>query len=264
MRLLVAGLKNWNPWALTQQLVSIVLATSLIATVTFLYKQATKKQVAGQAPTGLALIGERVVLWAEGMMTDLLGVKYKKLSVFFLYLLFYLGTNNLLSIIGFESAVTSFTVPLSLGLICFFGIYYFGLRYHRLSFFKKYLINPAEVVGQFVPLISISFRLFGNILGGSILTYLFVKFSFWIWGRIPVPYLVDINLLAGLCLPIFDVYFDLFDGLIQAYIFALLMFAYWSVEIGSRKDQMRAERISSEDVVAPAAVKSKIARLTKL
>lgn len=38
-------------------------------------------------------------------------------------------------------------------------------------FFKKFA-NPVELIGQFAPLISLSFRLFGNMIGGATLMYL--------------------------------------------------------------------------------------------
>lgn len=159
------------------QLVAIFVSTVLISIVAIYYQRSLKKIKSGGVPRGLLLIIERMVVAAENFVVEMLGARYKCLTIYFLYLILYLSINNLLDLFGIESATTSFTVVLSLGVVCFIGIYYFGIKFHKLHFFKKYLINPPEIFGQFVPLISISFRLFGNLLGGSLLIALVMQFT---------------------------------------------------------------------------------------
>lgn len=56
-----------------------------------------------------------------------------------MYLLLYIGIGNLMSVVGFESLATAYTVPLSMGLVTFLGIYYFGIKYQKLVYFKSFL-----------------------------------------------------------------------------------------------------------------------------
>ncbi|WP_342252702.1 FoF1 ATP synthase subunit a [Spiroplasma endosymbiont of Amphibalanus improvisus] len=224
-----SGMDSWNPLMLMPQLVTIFLVFLIMMILILSYNKSLKKASIDKAPTGIVLIGELVIKWLEEQIVDLMGTRYRGLTVYGLYLLFYLGIGNLMEVIGFDSIVSSFTVPLSLGIITFIGIYYFGIKYHKLVFFKKFL-NPLELIQQFVPLISISFRIFGNVLGGSIIVLLLTSLLNGIWSSI--PYLGPVDLLAGMILPFLSIYFDIFDGLVQAYIFTILTIAYWAMEMG--------------------------------
>jgi F-type H+-transporting ATPase subunit a len=102
-----------------------------------------------------------------------------------------------------------------------------GIMYQKFRFLKKF-INPLEMIGQFAPLISISFRMFGNMIGGSTLMYLVYAFASYIWQN--VPGVGQFNLLGSLIAPPLHFYFDLFDGLIQGFVFTLLTLVYWSLE----------------------------------
>ncbi|WP_283271693.1 F0F1 ATP synthase subunit A [Spiroplasma sp. SV19] len=222
------GMEAWSYTILLPQLVTIVLTTFIIMLLSIGYYKRLKKIGPTDVPTGLVLFAEIAIKWVEKQVVDLMGPKYKFLTVYVMYLLLYIGIGNLMSVVGFDSLVTAYTVPLSMGLVTFIGIYYFGIKYQKMMYFKKF-INPLELLTQFVPLISISFRLFGNILGGTVIIALFTALMGFIWGQI--PYIGPVDLLAGMFLPFLSIYFDVFDGLIQAYIFAVLTIAYWAMEM---------------------------------
>ena len=235
-----SGLKAWDPFALLPQLVTIFIVTFLIMWICIAYNKSLKLSSTSQAPRGIVLVVELFIKWIERQVIELMGTKYKCLTVYVIYILLFVGIGNLMSVIGFESIVTSYTVPLSLGLVTFGGIYYFAFKYQKLMFFKKFLVNPLDLIQQFVPLISISFRLFGNILGGSIIILLVTTLLNNIWGKIPIFGPVD--LLAGVFLPFLSIYFDIFDGLIQSYIFAMLTITYWAMEMQHGNDNHKEER----------------------
>jgi F-type H+-transporting ATPase subunit a len=73
------------------------------------------------------------------------------------------------------------------------------------------LLTPLEIVGQFARIISLTFRLFGNIFAGEVLLAIIL--------RIAAPALV---IFMGL---------ELFFGLIQALVFSMLTLAYMSLAI---------------------------------
>lgn len=114
-----------------------------------------------------------------------------------------------------RSVNTDLNIPLALALISFFVIEITGIV--TLGFFKygsKFIANPirsplafavglVELIGELVRVVSLSFRLFGNILAGKIL--ILVAFFF-------VPYFLPVPLMA----------FELFVGFLQAAIFSLL------------------------------------------
>lgn len=245
------GIDLWSYQELMPQLISIVLTTIVILIISFVYYHRIKKMKPTDEPRGLVLLVEIIIKSIEKLVIDVMGSKYKGLTLYALYLLTYIITANLLAIVGFESLVTSYTTTLSMAFVSFAGIYYFGIKYQKLAFFKRYL-NPIELITQFVPLISLSFRLFGNILGGSIIMGLLYQLLGFVWGKI--PYIGPVDLLAGLVVPWFSMYFDLFDGTIQAFIFTILTLVYWKLQISehetdreyNEKDYVRIKKHKKE------------------
>jgi F-type H+-transporting ATPase subunit a len=73
---------------------------------------------------------------------------------------------------------------------------------------------PLNLIGELAKIVSISFRLFGNIMGGSIII------------------LVVSHLVYNIVLPPFlYAFFGLFVGTIQAFVFTMLTVVYISVQV---------------------------------
>lgn len=244
--LISAGLSNWNPWALLPQLITIIITTIIIVTVSFIYNRKVKQMKPDDDPRGIVLIVELIIKYIEKLVVDILGVKYKNLTIYLMYIVLYILIGNWLSIIGLDSQASVYTVTLSLGLVTFFGIYYIGIKFQKLLFFKKYLVNPLELITQFAPLISLSFRLFGNIMGGSIILTLLYTLTGNIWGKIPI--IGQANFLIGGIGPFLHIYFDLFAGSIQALIFGILTMVYWKL-------QMETEQKTELEIKLPKKVR---------
>lgn len=237
---ILAGMNNWNPWTIMPQLVGIVVTVLIIVSISFAYYRKVKKMAPDDDPRGIVLVVELIIKYFEKIVVDVLGVKYKNLTIYLMYLVLYILIGNWISIIGLESQVTSYTVTLSLGLVTFIGMYYLGIKFQKMMFLKKFVVNPLELLTQFSPLISISFRLFGNITGGSIILLLLYNLTGSIWAHIPV--IGQVNFLIGTVGPFLHIYFDLFDGSIQALIFGILTIVYWKlqmeVEGHSKKEEL--------------------------
>ena len=213
----------WQPQLVTLIYITVVLV--VLAIVVYFKVQKVKPD---QAPKGIAFLAEQYVGLFDREFYSLSAGKIDRVGPYIFTLVSFLIVGNTAGLIAIEPVVTSYSVALTLGLITWIGIYVFGILYQKLRFFKQYL-NPIELVGQFSPLVSISFRIFGNILGGSILMHLIYLFVGWIWGFIPV--IGQVNLLAMVIAPWFHIYFDLFGALVQSYVFALLTCIYWSQQV---------------------------------
>jgi F-type H+-transporting ATPase subunit a len=110
---------------------------------------------------------------------------------------------------------TDLTVPLVLALVSFFVIEFTGIAaIGVVKYGSKFLVNPLksplgfavgfiELIGELVRVVSLSFRLFGNILAGEIVIAVAIYFA---------PYLAPVPLMM----------FEVFIGFLQAAIFALL------------------------------------------
>ncbi|MDM8514862.1 F0F1 ATP synthase subunit A [Desulfobacterales bacterium HSG16] len=110
--------------------------------------------------------------------------------------------------------------PLSLGLLGFVIAHYSGIRAKGI---KAYLMEycepiffmaPLNIIGELAKVVSISFRLFGNIMGGSIIILV-------------VSYLTFSVLLP----PFLNAFFVIFIGAIQAFVFTMLTLVYISVQV---------------------------------
>jgi F-type H+-transporting ATPase subunit a len=77
------------------------------------------------------------------------------------------------------------------------------------------------------PLISISFRMWGNIFAGGVI----VSLWYFMFGYLTsfVPIIGVLSLLSGLVSPPIHGYFDIFVGCIQALVFTMLTMVYWSL-----------------------------------
>lgn len=212
---------------LQPQLISIVMITIVLVILAIIIYFKVKKVKKDEAPKGIAFIAEQYVKGVDNLFQSVTNNKLSPVAPYIFVLLSFMVLGNLLGLIGFEPPTTSYSVPLILGLVAWFGIYIVGLIYHKLRFFKKFA-NPVEVIGQFSPLISISFRIFGNMIGGSTIIYLLYHVTGIIWGYIPI--LGEVNLLGSIIAPPFHIYFDVFDGIIQGFVFTLLTLMYWVLE----------------------------------
>ena len=126
----------------------------------------------------------------------------------------FIGVANLLGLIpGLQSPTPDINTPLAMALIVFFSVPYFGIRSQGLwGYLKHYvepifLMLPIEIASEIARTFSLTFRLFGNILGEEIIIAILFIISPFI---VPVPMML----------------FSIFTGVLQAYIFTLLTCVY--------------------------------------
>ena len=131
---------------------------------------------------------------------------------------------------GIYAATSSLSVTLALAVLTFLFTHVEGIRWNGpVRYFKSWipeapkglliLIVPLEVIGQFMRLLSLSVRLFANMLAGHILILTFIGLMF----------ILESIYLAPLVLPVATVFY-LFEVIIvvgiQAFIFAALSAIY--------------------------------------
>jgi len=129
-------------------------------------------------------------------------------------LAFFVGSANLIGLLpGLKSPTPDINTPLAMAVVVFFSVPYFGIRTRGLGGYLKhyvepiFLMLPIEIASEIARTLSLTFRLFGNIMGEEIIiSVLFVVMPLFV----PVPMML----------------FSIFTGLLQAYIFALLTCVY--------------------------------------
>lgn len=116
---------------------------------------------------------------------------------------------------GIKSPTTDINTPLALAIIVFFSVHYYGIRRKGLLGHLRHYVEPIfillpiEVASELARTMSLTFRLFGNILGEEIvIAVLFIILPYFI----PIPMML----------------FSIFTSVIQAYVFTLLTVVYLS------------------------------------
>lgn len=249
-------MSDWQPLSLRPQIFSIVVVTIILVIASVVYFLKSRNIKANESPRGYTLVVEIYVSYIRNMVNEVLGPKLDKLTPLFVYLASYILLSNLIGVFGFENPTGSYTVTLSLALIMWIGVFVIGFKFQKLSYLKSFclcvktkkgkkvpvFINPIEVMSNIAPLISLSFRLWGNITAGALISTLWFFFTNWVWYQIPV--IGIINILGGLTAAPLRAYFDLLSGVIQTLVFVMLTMVYWSMAKG-------------EDEAIPAPVKNK-------
>ncbi len=150
------------------------------------------------------------------------------MTTLFLFILYC----NLASLIPFvEEPTADLNTTLALGIISFLYVNIHAIKHHGLKgyvaeYFRPFVVMfPLHVVGKLASIISISFRLFGNLLGGSVITKLFLSMV----GTAPSAwYFYFVPILGSLISLIFFGFFSVFEGAVQAFIFMMLSLTYLS------------------------------------
>jgi F-type H+-transporting ATPase subunit a len=173
-------------------------------------------------PRPFQIVGELIIGQLYQLTEDALNKREaEKYGPMVCGLFFFMLISNWLGIIPhLEEPTKDLNTPLALGLMGFVVAHYAGIKskgfkeYSREYFQPMFFMMPLNVIGELAKIVSISFRLFGNIMGGSIII------------------LVVSHLTYSLLLPPFlNAFFGLFVGTIQAFVFTMLTVVYISVQI---------------------------------
>lgn len=154
--------------------------------------------------------------------------------VFAASLFIFIGLCNIAPLIPWlEEPTRDLNTTLALGIISFVYVQSVTLRtrgaiaYIKEFFQPFFIMLPLNIIAKLSSIVSISFRLFGNIFGGAIITKLYFTA---ISGSI---ILESLGLMTGFNF-LLIAFFTIFEGLLQAFVFAMLTLTYLS--IGCQKD----------------------------
>jgi F-type H+-transporting ATPase subunit a len=173
-------------------------------------------------PRPMQIFGELIVTMLYDLTEDALGEEHaKKYAPMICALFMFLLLSNWLGIIpNLEEPTKDLNTPLGLGLMGFVIAHYAGIKSKGLKAYLKeyfqpiFFMMPLNLIGELAKIVSISFRLFGNIMGGSIII------------------LVVSHLVYSVVLPpLLYAFFGLFVGTIQAFVFTMLTVVYISVQV---------------------------------
>ena len=195
----------------------IILAIMIFAVIA-----RRKIMKADEIPTGLQNIVEFVVETLQGVVSSSMGEQAKKYVNYIGTLFIFILLCNISGLFGLRPPTADFGTTFCLALITFIMIQYNNFKCNKLGaitglFQPIWFLFPINLIGEVAQPISISLRLFGNVMAGTVMMALF-------YGLLPI--FVKIGIPAAL-----HVYFDLFSGAIQAYVFAMLTMVFVTQKI---------------------------------
>lgn len=178
---------------------------------------------AKEIPTGFQNVIELIVETLQGFVNSSMGEHGKKYVNYVGTLFMFVLLSNISGLFGLRPPTADFGTTFCLALITWVMIQYNNVKYNKLGvitglFQPLPFLFPINLIGEIATPISMSLRLFGNIMAGTVMMALF-------YGLLPT--LVQIGIPAFL-----HAYLDVFSGAIQAYVFAMLTMTFIKDKIG--------------------------------
>lgn len=262
----------WTSYAVTP-LLSLGVTMLILLVLFGLYYGSVKKLKPNQTPNGLVTIMGMAMDYFRSLTVQIIGEKHTKFTPYFLFLFIYLCTGVLVSLFGFKEMQTSLVVPLFFAITTVFASQVLAVKYQKWSFFNKFLIRikikgkkipvmvqPLEVVSKLSPIISLTFRMWGNITAGSII-YSLLWWTFSGMGALNTMPPIGIFILgSSAIMPALFSYFTIFDAVIQAFVFTVLTISTWGREIqeGEEYELEKAEARHQEMTRQQVALLNKL------
>ena len=207
----IAGVEVWitetvfNTW---------MIMLLLIAVAVFIR---VKLRAFKEVPTGFQNVVEMIIEVFDNFVRNTAGEKCMYLGNWFFMVFAFVLVSNLSGILGVRAPTADFTTTFALALVTFMLIQVMGVKHRKGRYLKSFIepnvvFFPLNLIGELARPISLSFRLFGNMLAGLILMSM-------MYGLLPIY--LRFALPAAL-----HAYFDLFSGILQTYIFCVLSMTF--------------------------------------
>lgn len=200
---------------ITSTHICLLIVVLTLTIFSFFARAAMEKS--GDVPKGLANIVEMIVELLDGIVKGTMGKHagpFKNyIGSIFIFILF----SNLSGLFGLRPPTADYGVTFPLGILTFTLITFNKFKYQKVSGVIKGLCDPwpfwlpINLIGDFAVPISLSLRLFANILSGTVMMSL-------VYGLL--------STIAYAWPAALHVYFDMFSGAIQTYVFCMLTMTY--------------------------------------
>jgi F-type H+-transporting ATPase subunit a len=183
---------------------------------------------ASQVPGRVQSLAEMVYNFVANMLSDVAGKEARPYFPFVFSLFCFILFGNLLGMMPFGFTFTSrIIVTFALALTVFLVVTGIGFYMHGLHFLHFFLppgvpmllaplMIPIEVFSYLVRPISLSVRLFANMLAGHIVLKVLASFAIMMGAFFFIPFIFSVGFVG----------FEIFVALLQAYIFTMLTCVY--------------------------------------
>ena len=184
------------------------------------------------------------------MVNESMGEYFKEYAPFIASILALSAFSSLLSLFGLYPPTSDLNIVAGWAILVFFLITYYKLKSGPLKYLKGFFepvpfLAPMNLIGEFATPLSMSFRHYGNVLSGTVISALLASalqgLSRMVLGWLP-EFLASIPIFQIGIPAVLSIYFDVFSGCLQAYIFAMLTMMYVSGGFSMEDYLMRKEK----------------------
>ena len=231
-----ATLKRPLDLSITKNVLALIFSTLLLLAIVLLTARWYKKHdVLEEAPTGLAACMEPLIMMVHDMAKENIGPDYRKFSPYLCMVFLWILFNNFLGIMPFFPGGANLTgniaITLVLALFTFFTVNLNGTKHYYKEIFApdvpgflKPIMPVIEVFSALMKPVSLTIRLFANMLAGHIMILSMVCIIFIMakYGPLLSGGMTVVSVLFG-------VFLDALECLvsfIQAYVFTTLSCIY--------------------------------------
>lgn len=214
---------GWDIY-LTTTHISMIIVIATILVFAIIANRAIKKADPDKVPGPFLNVVELIVEALDGMVASSMGAKKalrfrNYIGALFLFIL----VCNLSGLLGLRPPTADYGVTFPLAIMTWVLIQFNGFKYQKFGKIKAlfepiFFFFPMNLISEFSTPVSMSLRLFGNILSGTVMMGL-------IYGLLP-------RVLTLIWPAALHAYLDVFSGAIQTYVFCMLTMCFVSDAIG--------------------------------
>ena len=180
-------------------------------------------------------LAEWIVEKADALVLDSMGEFFIGFSPFIMSILGLSAFSSLLTLFGLYAPTSDLNIVAGWALLVFLLITYYKCKCGPLQYLKSFaepvaLLAPMNIISEIATPVSMASRHYGNVLSGSVISvliaYALEKLSASLFSFLP-GFLANIPFLRIGIPAVLSIYFDVFSGVLQAYIFAMLTMKAW-------------------------------------
>lgn len=196
-----------------------VVVTWIIMAILVLASILLVRNLSVENPGKVQILLESGIGWAQDFFEGILGKENRRYIPYLITVLIYLGMANTIALLGFKPPTKDISMTAAMAIMSMCLIEYSGIRKNGVKHWVKHFAEPVPLVAPIMVLeivirpLSLCMRLFGNMLAGFVVMALL---------EVVVPLIVPIPV---------SFYFDIFDGLLQAYVFVFLTALFMNEEM---------------------------------
>lgn len=204
-------------------------------------------------------ICEWIIEKTDHLVSENMGAYFAGFSPFIAAIMALSAFSSLLTLVGLFPPTSDLNVVAGWAILVFILITYYKCKCGPLQYLRSFtepvpFLTPLNLISEVATPVSMAFRHYGNVLSGTVISVLIgsalTGLSHLLLGWLPGA-LGEIPLFKIGLPAVLSVYFDLFSGLLQAFIFAMLTMLYvaggFPADLYAMRQQKKAEKKKSKN-----------------